>query len=1444
MSSLNSGSTSKRKRIKNWFRNKFGPTSSQPPSSPSPQPSPSQTTVVLPSSNRAHAAATIPDKQSAPPTDHGLFTAQSVPTLPATSAELPNPTPGPQASDSFTITGRADAGKEVEASYTTTVSSPISPGPLTSTPVVPTNNGPTAIEATGTTKGMGGVWVGLKGSLKVLSETAGVFGPLASAAAVLLDCFDTIETAAKNQQGYEDLGTDLAMLSESISQHFKGNQSNPMSGYMSGISKRIEEEASEIRRKAGRGTGRQLMMAKSEEEELMRHYRRIQSLFRQIQASSNLNAGTWIIANEILINTRLELLKSVERADYDSNLSTQAGRRACTEGTRAQVLEDLAKWTNNLDAPGVYWMNGMAGTGKTTIAWTFSDWLKRRNLLAASFFCTRTSADCQDVTRIIPTIACQMARYSVSFQYNLCDALGEEPNARSKTIARQLEILLKEPLQKMGDGTMRNQVVVLDALDECDDQGGVGIFLDELFKATSHISLKFFVTSRPEAGIYSRMSDHALARTGVHLHDIEKSLVSADIELYLKEVLGPISPRPSEIKELVQSSGVLFIYAATLARYILPDGGKIDSQKRLQLVLGMSPETVKGHKQIDSLYTTVLKSAPEDEELENEEKEDVWVVLRLVLLAEEPIGVETIATLGRIDNVSRVKYALKPLRSVLHESSTGLVSTLHASFPDFMFNKKRSGRYFCDIVEHNPSIARRCFEIMKEQLRMNICELPSSFMPDTKVQDLQDRIKAKIPPTLAYACRYWANHLRRVPKLDDIITALSELLSCRLLFWMEVMSLRRELAIGVETLFTAKKWLKASDAGSSERALAVLIEDAANFVTGYASTPASQSTPHIYLSSLPFCHRYGSVYKHYRKHMQGLLELKGSLMDRRETAALATWNIYSQVLSVAYSPDGSRVAVGCDDGTVSIRNAYDGTLLVGPLQGHTDYVRSVGFSGDGRIIASGSDDGTIRVWDVRSGALVVGPLEAHTDWVRSVSFSPDSTRVVSGSRDKTIRIWSAADGKLILGPLQGHTGSVLSVTFSPDGTLIASASADNTIRLWRSHDGNPAPSPLHGHTVNVWSVAFTPDSARLVSGSDDGTVRVWNVSNGSPATSPFEGHTGGINSVAVSPDGTLVASGSDDRTVRVCRISDGSLAAGPFAGHTGSILSVAYSPDGTRVISGSGDRSIRVWNVREGLVSSSSENALSKIRSLSFSTDGAHVLTQSDDNGIQIWNLTDGTSQPGSAYIQLPSPSSHVSSPDGLYTAQTDADGKLSRVVCTVDESVVVGPFDRTPRVWQFSHDSASVIVGFGDGTIEVLALESGRTTLRLRSAEDDWVDLIAQSLDRSLLASIDDNGYSSIALRIWSMLEPTLDLDRSLSAPHTLGPGQTSPSIYEECHIEKDGWLVSGNNDLVLWLPSDIADAELSLFASLIINKAGALQVPKQKLLVGNQWAKCYVQD
>jgi WD40 repeat protein/serine/threonine protein kinase len=150
------------------------------------------------------------------------------------------------------------------------------------------------------------------------------------------------------------------------------------------------------------------------------------------------------------------------------------------------------------------------------------------------------------------------------------------------------------------------------------------------------------------------------------------------------------------------------------------------------------------------------------------------------------------------------------------------------------------------------------------------------------------------------------------------------------------------------------------------------------------------------------------------------------------------------------SPDGKRVAIGNGDGTVVVFDAVkNGVPLKLTLPPGSRTVLSLAYSPDGRRIASGTEDsGDIGVWDAGSG-LLLSMLKGHSASVDALTFSPDGSRIVSGSRDKTIRIWDAAtyDPLLVMGD---HEEPIAALAFSPDGARIYSASPDGTVRVWET----------------------------------------------------------------------------------------------------------------------------------------------------------------------------------------------------------------------------------------------------------------------------------------------------------------------------------------------------------------------------------------------------------
>ncbi len=232
-----------------------------------------------------------------------------------------------------------------------------------------------------------------------------------------------------------------------------------------------------------------------------------------------------------------------------------------------------------------------------------------------------------------------------------------------------------------------------------------------------------------------------------------------------------------------------------------------------------------------------------------------------------------------------------------------------------------------------------------------------------------------------------------------------------------------------------------------------------------------------------------------------------------------------EISQIAYSPDGSRLAVGGGIG-IWVYDARSGreVALIG---GHTSSVNSIAYSPDGNTIATGSWDTTVRLWDAHTATLI-NTLTGHTSPVYSVAYSPDGNTIATGSWDTTVRLWDT-DTATLINTLTGHTRMVNSVAYSPDGNTIATGSWDTTVRLWDTDTATHI-NTLTGHTDVVNSVAYSPDGNTIATRSQDTTVRLWDAHTAT-LINTLTGHTSPVSSVAFSPDGNTIATGGLDGTV-------------------------------------------------------------------------------------------------------------------------------------------------------------------------------------------------------------------------------------------------------------------------------------------------------------------------
>jgi len=129
--------------------------------------------------------------------------------------------------------------------------------------------------------------------------------------------------------------------------------------------------------------------------------------------------------------------------------------------------------------------------------------------------------------------------------------------------------------------------------------------------------------------------------------------------------------------------------------------------------------------------------------------------------------------------------------------------------------------------------------------------------------------------------------------------------------------------------------------------------DAERFITWFTGGACKDSTPHIYISALPFCLQSNSVYKNYWRQTQGLMHVLGTKMAQAGRKAVGTWVTGASTCCVTFSPDGTHIASGSDDQTIQVWDASTGEAVAGPFQSHTGYVNSVEFSSDHTHLASG-----------------------------------------------------------------------------------------------------------------------------------------------------------------------------------------------------------------------------------------------------------------------------------------------------------------------------------------------------------------------------------------------------------------------------------------------------------------------------------------------------------
>jgi RNA polymerase sigma factor (sigma-70 family) len=300
------------------------------------------------------------------------------------------------------------------------------------------------------------------------------------------------------------------------------------------------------------------------------------------------------------------------------------------------------------------------------------------------------------------------------------------------------------------------------------------------------------------------------------------------------------------------------------------------------------------------------------------------------------------------------------------------------------------------------------------------------------------------------------------------------------------------------------------------------------------------------------------------------------------------------VMGVAFSPDGKRLAAAGLDGAAVILDMESGKA-VADIKSEVSDLQALAFSPDGRALALGGGGkkgaGRVQFLDVVSGKTL--SASDFPDTVTGVAFSPDGRLAGVTGADKMVHLLDVTTGKEVRA-FAGHADVVFAAAFSADGKLLAAGGGPSEVKakpaagelhVWDVSTGKEIAMAKTGGTVT--SVAFSPDGRTLATGSFDDLVRLWDVAS-MQAKSDLKGHAFLVRSVAWSPDGKTLASAGYDETVRVWDTATGQEVA-VLKGHKGAVQVVRFSPDGRLLASGSaklrfkdkddGKPEVKLWEV-------------------------------------------------------------------------------------------------------------------------------------------------------------------------------------------------------------------------------------------------------------------------
>ncbi|KAL6824632.1 hypothetical protein J3E69DRAFT_381507 [Trichoderma sp. SZMC 28015] len=858
----------------------------------------------------------------------------------------------------------------------------------------------------------------------------------------------------------------------------------------------------------------------------------------------------------------LDRLISVTAADAEFHPGLDEygrGRSECLPQTREEILKDICDWIDDSTSSQkhLYWLQGKAGTGKSTIARTIVSRMARQNRIAANFFFKRGEGDRAKLKRFFTTLTAQLVRQWPSFAKAVQDTLESDPSLPEQDPKIQFKKFIQEPIRKQKRDKFKVIIIIIDAHDECDSSEDLTSLVQQLTQSQdghfTQLLVKCFLTSRLDH--HSQSTFISIPEERCEKKELEKATsatIKQDIERYLRVELervdGLLDPLPGgglwsnpsdveNLKRLTERACPLFEFAAFSTRFVKQKTMPGGPRGRLRYILETQ---ISGD--LNKLYVSIIdrRFYDLDEQCHDRAAANFQKIIGSIIFLANAVTVRCLAELLKLPE-AEVREELQLFESVLvvpaEQDNQSSITLFHESFRDFLSGSGTKKKLIIDHSEVHTLLASRCRQLLCDALRENMCKLKTPGTHRNEVAD--ETINKFLPEEVQYACRFWIFHIKRSQSSVKDGDDWHSFLLSNFLHWLEAMSLLGRTSESASLIKELKTVVHPSD-GVEVKAF---LEDSERLILSFRHV-IDAAPLQLYSSVLTFAPAKSLVRERFDACRTKWISRIPNV-DSQWSLCLQTLEGHLQAVNgITFSSDG--ILASADKGGIVKTFSVD----VGVTYGH----KAMDFSKAGKLACL--VEGGLSIWDTcRDICLQTLNLERYLggrawEYTGSVVFEDEQRLLFAGaSLRKVFKLelgheceqesnlpfdsvptilspdgqWAAytIQGEIRVLALKGamFNSSNFIACFSPDNRFFASVQDTRRAKIWGV--SSTICLQVFDEKDDITALAFSQDSRCI-----------WDWKKNS-LLQTFKGHLLGISSLSFSPDGTWLASASYDCTVKI-----------------------------------------------------------------------------------------------------------------------------------------------------------------------------------------------------------------------------------------------------------------------------------------------------------------------